>query len=609
MKSIQKLPENLINKIAAGEVVERPTSVVKELVENSIDSGASIIKIDIVGSGKELIQITDNGSGISAEDIGLLFERHATSKIKQENDIYNIATMGFRGEALSSISAVSSLELITKSESDLTGSLITASGGKILNIKNAPSNQGTVIKVRNLFFNTPARKKFMKSNQVEQSAVNKLVNQFILANPSVKFVYSVDKKPVVTSNGDGNMLNAIVAVFGSSIAKNLIKFQYEGDNISLYGYVSDMNLYRNNKKEQYVFINNRIVEFDILSEAINEEYRSIIPLSKFPVFFLNAAIDYSRVDVNIHPNKLKVKVDQEELLIADLAGKFRKNIYSQSAVKTYEVKKDLYKEKNIVREELDSDIISDKSEYKMPFIEKMKPDIQNNTQIAFDSNEEIKLDELIDVVPEKQEISTENISTTKIHDLFEDLYYLGQVFNSYLLFSKGNSMIIIDQHAAHEKINYEEFMDAYKNSDMHSQMLLVGQTLSTNAPLSDDNYIDDLFSILAKSGFDVEIFGTREVIIRAIPVMFSISEATAFVHDFLENTSHLSISLLNAMEEKIISNSCKKAVKAHDKLETMESKEIIKKLKTLKDPYTCPHGRPVAFEIHKNEFDKYFNRT
>jgi DNA mismatch repair protein MutL len=593
MNRIKLLPNEIINKIAAGEVVERPMSVVKELVENSIDSGATVIKIDVFDGGLKQILVHDNGSGIPEDDIELLFERHATSKIKTESDIYDIKTLGFRGEALSSICSVSSIELQTKTE-DSKGTCVLVTGGKIISKKNCPSNKGTIIKINDLFYNAPARKKFLKSRQTEVSEITRMIQTIAVANPNIRFVYTVDNKTIFTTNGDSNMKNAITATYGIETSKGLIPIDIDiNDSIRIFGYISNLTFYKSSRQSSITFVNNRVVKLDSLRDYIENEYRTLIPIGKFPAYFINLVIDFSRVDVNVHPNKMKIKIENENDLFNDSYGKIRNILYSISEVKKFKIENKMFYENNPQK--------INNSKYIYEETLEDKPNIDN-----FDySFESINIDEyIID-----KEISNDKDEIIFLESSYDNLIYIGQIFQSYLLFQKNNSLVIIDQHAAHEKYNYEKFMNSFTEEQKYIQSLLLPYSIEIPSAIMYNFEIGKILLKLIKLGFDITQFSERTLILRGIPSVFQLKEAIEFINSYLEQISEKSIELIEHFEEEIISHSCKKAIKANDKLESIEAIDLINKLKHLNDPYTCPHGRPILVALDKKEFDKYFNRT
>ena len=345
MAKINILDDSTINKIAAGEVVERPSSIIKELVENSIDAGSSYISIEIENGGKGLIRIVDNGSGIDKDDVNKAFLRHATSKINTVEDLSSLESLGFRGEALASIAAVSKLEMLTKTEEALIGLRIVLDGGKIREKEATSANRGTQISVRDLFFNTPARRKFLKSNQAEAQAITDIVNKIAIGNPSIKIKYINNSKTIYETLGDGSIINAIRMIYGRDISENLIEIDYRSKYFSISGYLGNNNIYRGNRNHQHLYINGRYIKSPNISKKINDAYKAIIPINKYPIYFVNISVDPAKVDVNIHPSKLEVKFDQEEEILNELSDFVRGILLKSSLVGRYKNNsrgKDLY---------------------------------------------------------------------------------------------------------------------------------------------------------------------------------------------------------------------------------------------------------------------------
>ncbi|WP_347161272.1 DNA mismatch repair endonuclease MutL, partial [Peptostreptococcus anaerobius] len=345
MAKINILDDSTINKIAAGEVVERPSSIIKELVENSIDAGSSYISIEIENGGKGLIRIVDNGSGIDKDDVNKAFLRHATSKINTVEDLSSLESLGFRGEALASIAAVSKLEMLTKTEEALIGLRIVLDGGKIREKEATSANRGTQISVRDLFFNTPARRKFLKSNQAEAQAITDIVNKIAIGNPSIKIKYINNSKTIYETLGDGSIINAIRMIYGRDISENLIEIDYRSKYFNISGYLGNNNIYRGNRNHQHLYINGRYIKSPNISKKINDAYKAIIPINKYPIYFVNISVDPAKVDVNIHPSKLEVKFDQEEEILNELSDFVRGILLKSSLVGRYKNNsrdKDLY---------------------------------------------------------------------------------------------------------------------------------------------------------------------------------------------------------------------------------------------------------------------------
>ena len=635
LNRIIKLDRETSNKIAAGEVVERPLSVVKELVENSIDAGATSITVEIKNGGKSLIKVTDNGIGIVKEDILVAFERHATSKIKSVDDIYSICTLGFRGEALASIASVSNVILSTKTSQDEVGTKITLSAGRVVEEVSIGVNTGTSIAVLDLFFNTPARKKFMKSDSAETTAISDIVNKLALSNSNISFKYIVDNKVMFITKKNSPIINSIFAIYSKEIAKNLIEIKNENSNINIYGYVSNTNLTKATRKHQIFFVNGRYIKSKILSDIVKLSYKTMIDSNSQPVCFLFLNINPSDIDVNIHPAKTEIKFHNVGKLKEEIYKTIRKALLSVDLIPEVDIKiehavnskkneKQYYsnhsdnKVKNEISEigekfthnvnekKINEDFIIDKSENTKDrskqnnvFLKSKKP---NNTLNSVGSK--ISLDDLL--IPSVESVNINDTKISSTSELYDDLKYIGSIFKTYLLFEKNEKMYLIDQHAAHEKILYEEFIEAYKNTKVNSQVLL--EPIILELSYINITKISNNIEFLKRLGIYAEIFSNTSIIIREVPIAFAKPVAISFIREVLENLNEDINNIYDFKLDSIIQSSCKNAIKANDVILDIEIDALVDKLKKLDDPYTCPHGRPIIISISKNEIMKKFKR-
>jgi len=610
-KKIMVLDPQISNKIAAGEVVEKPASVIKELIENSIDAGSSNITVEIKNGGKDYIRISDDGTGINHDDILIAFMRHATSKISTLNDIYNINSLGFRGEALASISAVSNVELVSKTESSELGKKIVISGGSVLKNENIGAQTGTTIIIKDLFFNTPARLKFLKTNTAEQNAISNLVNKLAVSNLDISFKYIINDEIIFKTRGNGNLRDIVYDIFGSTIPKNMIDYSGESLEASVNGLISPLEFTRGNRKLQITYVNGRYVNSSVINDSISLAYKGFLPINRFPVCFIFLTVPSSTIDVNIHPSKTEIKFHEE--------GKIKQLIYSS-------IRRALNEINQIPKHTFEKAKTFDSEDFKMKDFKESEPvsPISSHSQINFTSQSSSQF-------PEKS-ISEKSFSNLKydLNDLFmkdigetvvkeeeeieriaegasvyDDLKYVGQVFKSYLIFEKNDNMYLLDQHAAHEKILYEEFMKSYRKEKINSQILL--EPIIIDLPYNDKNFILSKLSELNKSGFLIEGFGNNSIIIREIPYIFDISASKAFIEDYISNFSEKS-SVFEFKEDSIIMESCKAAIKANMRISDIEVNDLLDGLKTLENPYTCPHGRPIIVEIMKYEIERKFKR-
>lgn len=646
---IKVLSKETVEKIAAGEVIERPVSVVKELVENSIDAGATNIIIKIYDGGKRKISISDNGSGINREDVNLAFIKHSTSKIENVDDLYRIHTMGFRGEALASIKAISNVTLISKTEDEEIGSKISFFNGN-KRIENISTNKGTSIIVEDIFYNIPARKKFLKKDTYESNLINDLLYRLAIANPSIGFKYMNNDKLIFDLFSNQSLYERINSLYGYDTAINMKEVNIESDKFKVRGYISNNLLYRSNKKNQLLYINNRTVKNDAISKVINEAYKSTIPLNRFPVFFLFIDIDPSMLDVNIHPAKTEVKIqDMDELLIL-LNSNLKRVINSDVELKiAFSDKKDEREEEtklNIVeKDEEDSDEAvrityeddtstqdnsvyakSNDTQYDDEFISKEDSyRDENNADIpVFDDDEFINDINLLqdrnkNIEKPSQEyeeilIFDERTEDYKNRIVMDDINILdaykleGVLFNTFILLYDYNNdfVVMIDQHAAHERILYEEFSEKFKNSKVNSQYIEGVSPIKLT--VNEEETIKENMDLLNKFGFTIDIYPDHNVVIRSIPIIFGGNYSLDLIKDIIGILDEEKTNIYDYKVEKIMKYACKNAIKAGDKISNIEIEKLIEDLKKCKYPTTCPHGRPSMIILKKNMIEKMFFR-
>lgn len=645
---IKVLSKETVEKIAAGEVIERPVSVVKELVENSIDAGATNIIIKIYDGGKRKISISDNGSGINREDVNLAFIKHSTSKIENVDDLYRIHTMGFRGEALASIKSISNVTLISKTEDEEIGSKISFFNGN-KRIENISTNKGTSIIVEDIFYNIPARKKFLKKDTYESNLINDLLYRLAIANPSIGFKYMNNDKLIFDLFSDQSLYERINSLYGYDTAINMKEVNIESDKFKIRGYISNNLLYRSNKKNQLLYINNRTVKNDAISKVINEAYKSTIPLNRFPVFFLFIDIDPSMLDVNIHPAKTEVKIqDKDELLIL-LNSNLKRVINSDVELKiAFSDKKDEREEEtklNIVeKDEEDSDDAvrityeddtstqdnavyakSTDTEYDEFISSEDSERDENNADIPVfdddefindinllqDRNKDIKkysqeYEEIL-IFGERTEDDKNRIVMDEINIL--DAYKIeGVLFNTFILLYDYNNdfVVMIDQHAAHERILYEEFSEKFKNSKVNSQYIEGVSPIKLT--VNEEEIIKENMNLLNKFGFTIDIYPDHNVVVRSIPIIFGGNYSLDLIKDIIGILDEEKTNIYDYKVEKIMKYACKNAIKAGDKISNIEIDKLIENLKKCKYPTTCPHGRPSMIILKKNMIEKMFYR-
>lgn len=646
---IKVLENSLINKIAAGEVIERPASIVKELVENSIDAGATNIIIEIKDGGTSLIKITDNGSGIKKSQLKTAFLRHATSKLKELSDLDSILTLGFRGEALSSIAAISQVDVITKTKSDVTGTKLSISGGNIISEDDTACLDGTTFIVKNIFFNTPARRKFLKKNSIESGYISEIVNRLALGHPHISFKYINNNTTMIQTSGNNDMKNTILNIYGKDISQKIISIENSKNNFKIYGFIGLPELSRGNRNYENFFINGRYIKSSIVTNAIEEAYLGKIMIHKFPVFVINLTVPENTVDVNVHPTKLEVRFEDEdfifefmknsvekalknEILIpevsvnstkenfADIAETTVFNTESQPDLEEFllEEDKDNFVPNNVFMvNELclnDDDNLNDFNKK----LDLLYPDLKNDTNLeeikkenSKNNNEKVSYTETNQVNQTNQTpLSSINDYTNKKNiknSFFNNYKIIGQIFNTYWIIEQNKEIFIIDQHSAHEKAIYEDFIQKFKTEKINSQPLL--QPIVINVSDIEKSVIEENFEMFLSFGFEIEAFGLNSYAIRGVPFIFKGPIEPSFFLEILDSLMDKNISNIYDMKlEKIISMSCKKAVKANDKLSYIEAKALIEQILTLENPFNCPHGRPTIIKMTKYEIEKLFKR-
>lgn len=646
---IKVLSKETVEKIAAGEVIERPVSVVKELVENSIDAGATNIIIKIYDGGKRKISVTDNGTGINRDDINLAFIKHSTSKIENVDDLYKIHTMGFRGEALASIKAISNVTLISKTEEEEIGSKISFFNGS-KRIENISTNKGTSIIVEDIFYNIPARQKFLKKDTYESNLINDLLYRLAIANPAIGFKYMSNDKVIFDLFSNQSLYERINSLYGYDTAINMKEVNIESDKFKIRGYISNNLLYRSNKKNQLLYINNRTVKNDAINKLVNEAYKSTIPLNRFPVFFLFIDIDPSMLDVNIHPAKTEVKIQDIEELLVLLNSNLKRIINNDVELKiAFSDKKDEREEEtklNIVEKNYDADddsvIITyeedNNSSNNISYVNssdtKYEDEISNDEAIGtrennadiptFDDEEFINDTKLLqyrnnNVKESKQNyeeilIFEDDIKNDNNRIVMDDINILdaykieGVLFNTFILLYDYNNdfVVMIDQHAAHERILYEEFTEKFKNSKVNSQF--IEGVSPVKLTVNEEETIKENMALLNKFGFTIDIYPDHNVVVRSIPIIFGGNYSLDLIKDIIGILDEEKTNIYDYKVEKIMKYACKNAIKAGDKISNIEIDKLIEDLKKCKYPTTCPHGRPSMIILKKNMIEKMFYR-
>jgi DNA mismatch repair protein MutL len=575
---IQILNDSIINKIAAGGVIERPANVVKELLENSFDAGADEIKIEIIDAGLKKIRISDNGEGMSRADALLSFKRHATSKIESENDLFNISSLGFRGEALASIAEVSNLKIITKTEDSVLGTYIEVEAGQLIKSDVIGCNKGTIIEVNDLFFNVPARKKYLKSDDIELNHIIKIVTKYALIKKDISIRLIHNNKELINSQKTDSLLNNIIFIYGPEIAKNLVEVSYEEEGVLVKGYISKPSLTRADRSEQSLYLNDRYVRDGIISDAIYNAYKTLLFINRHPVFVINISLAPNEVDVNVHPTKTNIRLKNEEL-VAGVVHNAIRNAFQTNLVPEVSVEKE------------SSNIPVKQYEF--------QTDRQSSLPIKPASPEGNVKEQNLEY-PEKKE-------ETRVVEKIGPLYILGQVNKTYIIAENKNSLVIIDQHAAEERVNYERFMTELKEKAIKKQYLLQPRIVELNRVQY--NAANQNKEFLTKIGFEFEDFGDRTIKLTAVPEIFGRLKSVLFI-DILNELVSLKDKILNReIEERIIRFSCRASVKAGDEMTMPQMKQLFERLEQCENPYTCPHGRPTIISFNIADLEKKFKRT
>ncbi len=647
MGNIHLLDNSLINKIAAGEVVERPASVVKELMENSIDAGATSITVEIKEGGIGLIKITDNGKGIPKDEVKTAFMRHATSKLSSIEDLEDILTLGFRGEALSSIASVAQVEMITKTKESSTGTKIVINGGIVEREEEAAANSGTVFEVKNLFYNTPARRKFLKKPATEGGYVSEAVNRIALGHPEIAVKYINNGNTIMQTNGNGDIKSAMLYIFGKQMASQMLEVSYSKEGFSVEGLTAKPEMSRGNRNYENFFINGRYIRSSVVQNAAEDAYKGKLMLGKFPVFVLNLKVPANTVDVNVHPTKLEVRFSDENLIYDIIYNAITKALKQTELIpvvtwdKPKKIKNDnvqatiedirsekpaedfsygaepLNKEYSVAESCEAGEKSTDKEKKSkntvLDAMDKLYKNEENivKTEIANCKSDIEKTVKEKLVEKENAEIKTEAKAESEIiyekRPFFNNYRIIGQVFATYWIVEQNNCMYLIDQHAAHERALYEDFMEKFKTSSISSQQLL--QPVAVNLSESEKAVVEENMELLESFGFEIEEFGARTYAVRAVPYVFDAPSNVSFFTDIIDMLADKNMkSLYDTKEDAIAMMSCKAAVKGNDRLSYSEAQELIQRLLKLENPFNCPHGRPTIIEMTRYELEKKFKR-
>ena len=583
MSKIKIMSENLSNKIAAGEVVEKCASVVKELVENSIDAGSTDIKIELIDAGTKSIKVTDNGSGMDEDDAILCFEAHATSKLLKEEDLYNISTLGFRGEALPSIASVSIITL--KTSNGVSGITYNLEGGKVISKEKSDLRKGTIIEVKDLFFNTPARLKYLSSLYNELANVTSVIDRAALSHTNIRFTLVNNDKVLLKTDGSGNLLKTINQIYGKDVAKKMLKIECENDDYEINGYISVPDVNKSNRNHIITIVNGRVVRNSELNKTINDSYHKYKPDNRYPIVIINLEVDPVLIDVNIHPSKQDIKFSNFEDL-KELIGK--------------EITKIL--DNNFLGVDA-----STKSVNLDTVVKKVEPTVEKYEEVTelimdFSSNEEIIKEE------EKTYQIDENVEKEEIKP-FPELYPVGQVLGTYIVCHNDKGMYLIDQHAAAERFNYEKYKRAMANPKKETISMLF--PLNLEFPKDEFLIIKNNLSFIRDLGIEIEEFGDSSYVIKSHPTWFKDGLEEIFIKNVLEKIitmdKHFDLERFNDSISAMMA--CKASVKANTDLSIEEMQKIIDDLKTCKNPYNCAHGRPTIIHYPTYELEKLFKRV
>lgn len=624
MGKIKMLNDSMIGKIAAGEVVERPVSAVKELVENSLDAGASAVTAEIREGGLSYLRVTDNGTGIDESDVRLAFERHATSKISREPDLFSISTLGFRGEALASIAAVSHVVMTTRTAQHETGLKITNEGGRILKIEEAACTTGTTIVVTDLFFNTPVRKGFMKKASAEAASVQELMNQFILSRPDVSFRYICDGKTLLHSPGDGRLSSAAMTVFGTKAMNIMRRVEGHASGIILKGFVGIGEMARGNRSQEYFFINRRMMHSALLSSALETACRERVMIGRFPVCALHLQIAYEAVDVNVHPNKMEVRFrderDVSEAVLSLIVEALRETDAFEKPVEmslTPEKKStgpvtpppaeklsgstgktnakvilaDRIPELPAAGAEMPAAVLRETADLK-PFTRPSEPPVH---PVPAE-----KPADLQPLIPEK----TEQIDMV-LPDVPRQMRIFGALFNTFILVEYENQLLMVDQHAVHERLLFDRLMQEHAVQNTGQELLV---PVIINVSPKELLLIEENRKLFESAGLILERFGEQDIAVRTIPVVLGETETVSFIREALSEMEKYHTLTFESKRSAILQTACKHAVKGGEALSEDQIRSILDEMIDKHVTPTCPHGRPLVIAIPRREIEKKFKR-
>lgn len=616
MAKIRLLDAKTADKIAAGEVILNPASVMKELLENSIDAQSSNIIVEIVKGGKELISIKDNGIGISPEDAKLAFKRHSTSKISTADDLDSIVTLGFRGEALASIAAISKVFMKTREPISDSGIYVHVNGGEIVKFQETGCSIGTAINVEDIFYNTPARYKYLKKDSIEAGYISQIVERIALSHPEISFRFINDGKQIFHTPGNNDLYSCIYSLYGQKFSEGLIKLDYENSPLEINGYIGKPEISKSNRQYQIFFINKRYIKSKLITQAVEEAYKNLIMIHKFPVAILNIELPQRMLDINVHPAKTEVRFQNESLIYLLAKQAIYEQLSAQSLIPEVTLNKDHRdtSEKDNVEnyEQKEIDLNTSNSNLKGHY-SNHKNSLETNDKK--DKLLEKKNYNTLEQVVDKSEVKDQAIKyigdkKDGNKDLLEKLLsgkIIGQVFATYIIVEVTQGLLLIDQHAAHEKIAYNKLKIEYKNDKVISQRLL--SPYSIDLSFYEHQKLMEFLPMITKLGYEIEDFGSNSILLRSVPIIFNTPQNEQHLLEIINILEDLKdIHSTYEKEEKLISMACKGAIKANDHLEEKEIIQLIHDLVHTDDPYTCPHGRPTIIKLTKYELEKLFKR-
>lgn len=579
MGKILILDEITANKIAAGEVVERPASIVKELVENSIDANADNVYVEIQNGGISYIKVVDNGDGLSCDDLEVAFERHSTSKIKRVEDLDHISCFGFRGEALASISSVSRVIMTSRERGSELGNEISIDGGKILNVRTASCNHGTTIKINDIFFNVPARFKFLKTDSTEASHINDILTKLALANPSVAIKYISNRRNVFKTPGNNDLLSVIYSLYGKDVSENMKQVDFSDNGYMVKGYISDYSLFKRNRDTQHIFVNNRYIRSRLFNAAIDKAYEEFLVKPRYPIVFLNISMNPALVDINVHPQKLEARFSDERAVFSLIFSSLKDALIENPK---YEVEPK--KQNN--------------------FSVQQKPDKYNKVFTELITDRSITQIDISTPILSKESEIQESPDTVSFVEYIKDSIIIGQAFKTYIILEKEDKLILMDQHAAHERINYENILEMRKRGEKLTQYLLEPYTFD----LSNQEMIiiNNNTSLLAEVGYEIEEFGENTVMVRGIP---STSVNSNIKDTFFKILDQIRKHDYEPTDENIALLACRISLKANNKLQNIEIQKLLEMLTKTQNPLHCPHGRTIFHITNKRDIEKIFQRV